>query len=296
MAPHPNHPNRPRLPPPSYALIFLNRLRKHNEAQPKFVALKQPPEASEKPSVSFSQTSAKSVINVPTATVTATVSTTLPTLGTSSTIKMSSAPSYGSQNTASRTNSASDRAAPGTMSTNPASGHLASFSTLVQAKQMSTSPAKRPAASPIPTAPRLLPLRLSLPIKGYGKYSITKESAAGSGGFSQTPAAGVGTNSTGAQQQQRVGENQKLPITSRPQSLAKTIAEHTPNAFKTLGPGFNAKAATEKSLNTLSNSMMPSDYEHIFHAPSQASESHSAKHSSKKRHKKPKKLHKTASG
>lgn len=71
-------------------------------------------------------------------------------------------------------------------------------------------------------------------------------------------------------------------------SMAKTIAEQTPNAFETLGPGFNNRVLVnpaEKSFNSLgqgggksgssagggslASSMMPSDYEHIFHAPSQ---------------------------
>lgn len=63
-------------------------------------------------------------------------------------------------------------------------------------------------------------------------------------------------------------------------SLAKTIAEQTPNAFRTLGPGFNNSAGQERSLTIHGNqkisnisggsiTTIPSDYEHIFHAPSQ---------------------------
>lgn len=78
-------------------------------------------------------------------------------------------------------------------------------------------------------------------------------------------------------------------------SLAKTIAEQTPNAFKTLGPGFNNNAPTEKSLtlqtpfeSTLGNSSLPSDYEHIFHAPSQIIDTPNESSSRIVRDKKPK--------
>lgn len=111
---------------------------------------------------------------------------------------------------------------------------------------------------------------------------------------SQAPTAVMGNSSTQQhhQHKQHAGPKRKIIHTS----MAKTIAEQTPNAFKTLGPGFNAKAPAEKSFNplttTTSSSLggftLPSDYEHIFHAPSQISDLATSSRSSEHKQASPK--------
>lgn len=94
--------------------------------------------------------------------------------------------------------------------------------------------------------------------------------------FSQGAVEPAATVTTSANVRPLIGPaaDKRKPVSAHT-SLAKTIAEQTPNAIKTLGPGFNNRAPAEKSFSTkvdgatLSNSVMPSDYEHIFHAPSQ---------------------------
>lgn len=87
---------------------------------------------------------------------------------------------------------------------------------------------------------------------------------------SQTPAAVIGNSSS-------LQQSKKSYTKPRQMSLTKTIANQTPNAFKTLGPGFDVSHTEGRSYNrsvskddkSITLTGMPSDYEHIFHAPSQ---------------------------
>lgn len=90
------------------------------------------------------------------------------------------------------------------------------------------------------------------------------------------------------------GAKAKAKVGKTHASLAKTIADQTPDAFKTLGPGFNRGPEVSlrgKGSNTSTTSAqlstIPSDYEHIFHAPSDMLGNHDATQSTAEHQKKP---------
>lgn len=106
--------------------------------------------------------------------------------------------------------------------------------------------------------------------KGQAMKVIAKK-ADGSSNLNQTPTARLGTSPGSSS----FKVNKPSPNAQKHSSMAKTIVEASP--FKTFVPGFqpqsSVSAAAKNNLaasqSTLGSAIIPSDYEHIFHAPSQ---------------------------
>jgi len=247
-------------------LIFNEQLKKHNDAQTKFApqaktSSGQSASKSDRPWLQYSYASARSLtpkissnhhhnhqqILPPTSKVSYTssvrsqVTSTFNKHGSDATVKVASLTQGASVPSDRQTSTDFDKHSPRTTE-------------------------EPPATAPVLIADMPDP-SITPPIQGSGKIAVFKDSAPN---VSQTPEAVMGnSNSLGSG---RIRSGGKVAR----KSMAKTIAEMTPNGFKTLGPGFNRDAPAEKSFNrnlahgsSLSSSLVPSDYEHIFHAPSQ---------------------------
>lgn len=269
-------------------LIFNDRLRKHNQAQPRYepprpAAGQEQTNNADKPSVSFSNPSAPSV-NPATTNTTESSSAPLSASRTPSTTPptrtySASAQSDRSLDGQSPSNSRSSNISTATKrarssqtnSNSQGSGSLAAnklFASSMAPKQTSRTPPpfQKPKAHKI----ILHKAPVTKLIAGAGAATATKDSAPS---VAQTPVAVIGNSNSVPSERRKLGSPNSR---SSHGSMAKTIAEHTPHGFKTLGPGFNNRAPAEKSLNlnpgdghSLSSTIVPSDYEHIYHAPSQ---------------------------
>lgn len=268
---------------PLYMLIFNDKLKRHNDAQPKFTLQPQNIIA-EKPSVSYSSPSDRSITLGRDASSNAALKA-----PSSVTNKLSSTPSFksyiksSSATATTTTANQSDQSQVAGTSAATMKDH-----SIDRARETSHQPSRirptnddptrrSPAIPPSPQTRTVIAIdkaQLSnKPSPHRGKHVILKDSAPS---VAQTPEAVVGnSNCLPFDNCTQTPSNKHLHY-----SLAKTIAEQTPNAFKVLGPGFNKNAPAEKSFNiqksksnsesnSLSSSNMPSDYEHIFHAPSQ---------------------------
>lgn len=275
---------------PIYMLIFHDLLQKHNDNQQKYAPpqnqqQRQTTKSAEKPSVSFSNASSNSVMTARPTNTAATVSSRSTSAPNSiNNVSASSQQSY--VRSATHTNSSGHTvlaphfSGPGGTTTsvsdnNPLSGHRTSM----EYNQMSTRtpPLPPPKVVVFPDSNAPSRNRLTTVRRGVGQRPVGPANTSGGNKDSSSPSVshaprGVMGTSSGLPADQR----KKLAKTSHV-SLAKTIADQTPNGFKTLGPGFNRNAPVEKSLHpmkgsgsgSLASTIMPSDYEHIYHAPSQ---------------------------
>lgn len=289
--------------------IFNTLLQRHNDSQPKFFLQKESivKDTKEKPSLSYSDTSTRSVDP-----------------GKESSFALSTTPTITNKISSENTDrsysrsifSNSQQYSQDIMTKNLSSQcvrskqHERDFSRtkveprIIDSTQSSTSKSSMAKKLPSFPSPRLqqLPRTTSYSVNGSNptalppslsaqralerlKNIIFKDSAPS---VSQAPTAILGSGSTRTSAEHKHKQKHHTGSKSAHSSMAKTIAEQTPNAFQTLGPGFNTNAASaNRSSNLLSSSLgsfsVPSDYEHIYHAPSQISDLPSNKELTKSR-------------
>lgn len=276
---------------PLYMLTFIDWLRLHNESQPKFTPNQGgPPAGSEKPPV---------YIAAPQRTVSSSArEQSVSSSRTASTSQQQSQPSessasktatYASENSNSRSSS-SNKYSPYVNASIQYNRLMHKSSNSIPIRPIpasktvnAASPARRPTATTSPNAN--IVLNNQVPLTANPEFGILKTITAGKGSVSAPSVSHTPTAVTGSSNVTRPHYKEVQPI-----SLTKTIAAQTPNAFQTLGPGFDVKDAPVKGKLGSQLSSMPSDYEHIFHAPSQINDSSTSsgkKHS--RSHKKSKK-------
>lgn len=269
---------------PIYMLIFNDLLKKHNQAQPKYEPTQSDKKKAnvERPSVSFSNPSAPSVNPA------ATIESSAPLQGTSAatqTVSASGQPSVsrGTSSASAQSDRASQDQSPSVSRSSNASGRktasnqsISQGSGSVQASNRLFNPSMAPKQTTRTPPPFQKPKAHKIVVQRPASTSGKQTGSASAPSVSQTPIAVLG-NSNSLPPERRRSPSPNLRTSHS--SMAKTIAAHTPHAFKTLGPGFNNKAPAEKSLNptpgdghSLSSTIVPSDYEHIYHAPSQISD------------------------
>lgn len=287
---------------PAYMQIFHNLLKRHHEFQPKFKRSASKAVPKESPSMSFSNTSTRScdpsagsstktntnpgvALKEPTQTL---ASMSLKSYDTKPTINAGSIRSGKGTNVGSFTNIDTIDA--------PSASHRTTTRGAILDRRRPTTPAERslrravdkakregaipaykqsPAGTVIslPSGKSLVSTKFPQTTTGSSsKVALKRDSSAPSVSHAPEAVLGTSTPSPGGHRRTQAHNDQA--------SLAKTIAEQTPNAFQTLGPGFNKNAAAEKSLtlqsafgSSLGSGLMPSDYEHIFHAPSEMPDS-----------------------
>lgn len=318
--PNPNpNPNPTR---PNYIYIFNDLLIRHNNAMPKYFLPKVGAnERQRATSVSFSNTSTRSLdpakafsytttSNAPTITATSTttkISSSDVSNKSYSTSPTSTSPSYtqDSQMPDNRLLSSRDilrqleRMSPqGSPRNVTSTNYKLPLSVLMKSPSITTSTSSRLPQSSSQTVAKLSSrsttnkVRLPPPKVALKDKDGSKNTRSSGPNVSQTPTAVLGNSSAAtanngdkrlmrSQQQQHDQHHQHT-------SMAKIIAAQTPNAFKTLGPGFNIRAPAEKSFtanlaSSLGASNLPSDYEHIFHAPSQISNLQDSNQNSEKK-------------
>lgn len=277
--------------------IFHNLLKRHHDVQPKFTRSERKAPPKEGPSISFSNTSTRScdpsasssaktntnpgaALKEPTQTR---ASMSLKSYDTRPTTDASPTVSGQTTNASTNINTIDARTMDKTTAraakldrhrpTTPA--EISLRRAVDQAKRGKKIPAYKesPAGTVIslPSGKSLVSNKFPQTSGSLSKAALKRDSSAPS--VSHAPEAVLGTSMPSpAGRKRSYAPNDQA-------SLAKTIAEQTPNAFQTLGPGFNKNAAGEKSLtlqttfgSSLESGLMPSDYEHIFHAPSEMPE------------------------
>lgn len=279
--------------------IFHNLLKRHHDVQPKFTRSERKAPPKEGPSISFSNTSTRSCD--PSASSSAKTNTnpgaalkeptqtrasmslksydTRPTTDASPTVsgQTTNAGAFTNINTidARTMDKTTARAAKLDRHRPTTPAEISLRRAVDQAKRGKKIPAYKesPAGTVIslPSGKSLVSNKFPQTSGSLSKAALKRDSSAPS--VSHAPEAVLGTSMPSP-------AGRKRSYTPNDQaSLAKTIAEQTPNAFQTLGPGFNKNAAGEKSLtlqttfgSSLESGLMPSDYEHIFHAPSEMPE------------------------
>lgn len=322
----PNKPRQKSKKRPKYMYLFNDLLKRHNDAQPKFFSKKGVLEGNEKrkkeiekekekPSLSYSNTSTPSIDPAKVSSYTQSAAPTISNKASSefgsdkdssSRLTAISSPFSSQDNQQEQSDSRNlsnyfDQLEKERKKLDPAQVNGATYAELPPSRSPRLQQRSQPQQPTTTTSmsidrPSLPSFKLSTTTTSSQRASELlknskkhfKDSAPN---VSQAPTAVMGNSST-QQHKHHPGSKKKIAHSS----IAKTIAEQTPNAFKTLGPGFNAKAPAEKSFNplatitsSLSGFTLPSDYEHIFHAPSQISDlATSSKSSEQKRTNSPK--------
>ena len=297
-------------PRPPYMVIFIDLLKRHEDSQPKFTPTSGSSGAvsggpSDKPSLIFSNVSNRSMTNPLTgATTTRTFNSRSSLhLRPHSTQQLSSRASVQSQDSQALSFVNRKGAGGSSVSPNfhPASEHFNQRSppmpmsdngnSSAGSSQQQQAVTQRPQALLItsPNSPAVRPslvasgTRTAPALKNLAQRVMAKRDS-GTTAISQTPTGKLGTT-TSLPGEKRPSTRVSGHYTAkdgknkRHTSLAKTILEHTPTAFRTVGMSTKtaaedkiAKATEGANGGTLGSTMEPSDYEHIYHMPSQTSD------------------------